>query len=131
MERLKSLSVIFAILAVLILGRPDLVSALTKTGKASWYSVASCRREGTSGIMANGRRLNDGDLTCASWDYSFGTVLRVTNCANQKSVRVVVTDRGPARRLYRRGRIIDLSKAAFDRIANLKEGIISVEVEKL
>jgi rare lipoprotein A len=77
---------------------------------ASYYTLASCLREGTSGIMANGRRLNDNDLTCASWDYRFGTRLRVTNCHNGKSVVVVVTDRGPAKRLYRKGCVVDLSR---------------------
>ena len=41
------------------------------TGTASYYTVASCAREGTSGIMANGRRLNDEKLTAASWFYPF------------------------------------------------------------
>jgi rare lipoprotein A len=96
---------------------------------ASWYSRESCKHEGTSGIMANGKELKDDELTCASWDYCFGTRLLITNLANFRSVIVKVTDRGPAKRLYRKGRKIDLSKGAFSKIANLKQGIISCKVE--
>jgi rare lipoprotein A (peptidoglycan hydrolase) len=100
-------------------------------GYATWYSVASCLREGTSGIMANGRRLNDEAFTCASWYYRFGTRLLVRNLSNGKSCVVVVSDRGPAKRLVKKGKIIDLSKVAFSSIAELKKGVISVEVEVL
>lgn len=96
---------------------------------ASWYSVESCRREGTCGIMANGKELDDEENTCASWDYSFGTMLRITNVQNKKSVRTVVTDRGPAKALYDRGRKIDLSRKAFSSIADLSQGVIPIQIE--
>ena len=96
---------------------------------ASWYSVESCKREGTSGICANGEVLDDEAYTCAVWDKKFGTKLKVTNLENGLSVIVVVTDRGPAKRLVRQGRTIDLSRAAFRAIANLKSGIIQIKVE--
>ena len=98
---------------------------------ASWYSVESCKREGTSGICANGEVLDDEAYTCAVWDKKFGTKLKVTNLENGLSVIVVVKDRGPAKRLVRQGRTIDLSKAAFRAIANLKSGIIQIKVEAL
>lgn len=98
---------------------------------ASYYTLKSCLREGTSGIMANGRKLDDNAFTCASWDHKFGTKLRITNIQNGKSVIVAVTDRGPAKRLYRKGRIIDLSKAEFKSIGETKKGIIEIKVEKL
>lgn len=96
---------------------------------ASWYSVESCKREGTSGICADGSILNDEEKTCASWDYPFGTKLQVVNISNGKSVYCMVTDRGPNRKLYRQGRTIDLSKRAFREIADLKQGVIEIEVE--
>ena len=95
---------------------------------ASWYSVESCRREGTSGVMANGRKLDDSKFTAASWDYKFNTKLKVKNIRNGKWVMVRVTDRGPAKRLYRQGRVIDLSRAAFHAIESLKKGIVEVEI---
>lgn len=126
-------SLIGSLLIILIavsLGHAQVMQP-ARTGTASWYSVASCKREGTSGIMANGRKLDDEKLTAASWDYPFGTKLKITNLKNQRSIVVSVSDRGPAKRLYRNGRIVDLSKAAFQSIGLLREGIIEVRIEKI
>ena len=101
------------------------------TGTASYYDRESCQREGTSGIMANGEKLDDSKLTCATWKLPFGTRLRVTNMANAKSVEVVVTDSGPNKKLYNSGRIVDLSKAAFKKIADNRDGIIPIKLEVL
>lgn len=115
------------IMTLLLMG--VLATAQAFQTEASYFTYASCIREGTSGIMADGRKLNDNMLICASWDYRFGTRLRITNLANNKSVVVEVADRGPNKKLYKKGRKIDLSKMAFSRIAELKEGIINVSVE--
>ena len=96
---------------------------------ASYYTRESCLREGTSGIMANGKELKDEAFTCASWDHAFGSKLRVYNLRTGESVVCVVSDRGPNRKLYRQGRKIDLSKAAFNKIAPLREGVIPVRIE--
>ena len=101
------------------------------TYTASYYTVESCLREGTSGIMANGRKLDDTKKTCAMWGYPFGTQVQVTNINNGRSVLVTVTDRGPAKRLVKKGRIIDLSKKAFTILAPLSQGIIPVEIKIL
>jgi rare lipoprotein A len=69
---------------------------------------------------------NDSQLTCAMWDMPFNTILKVTNLENGKSVVVRVNDRGPAKRL---NRTIDLTKAAFFRIADLEKGLAEVSVE--
>ena len=98
-------------------------------GTASFYTVASCLKESGQCIMANGRRLDDNRLTCASWYYPFGTLLRVTNIDTGISVIIEVSDRGPARRLVRKGRILDLSKAAFSSLAPLSQGVIQVKIE--
>jgi rare lipoprotein A len=97
--------------------------------EASYYTVASCLREGTSGICANGEKLNDKALTCASWDFKFNTLLKVTNIENGKSVIVRVNDRGPNKRLYRGGRRIDLSLAAMRKITS--GGLCRVSVERI
>lgn len=93
---------------------------------ASWYGQAHAGRP-----TASGELFNPDKLTAASWFYPFGTRLRVTNLANGRSVVVRINDRGPARRLVRRGRKIDLSRAAFSRIADLRTGLIRVRVEPL
>lgn len=98
-------------------------------GYATYYTAASCQKEGTSGIMANGKPLNDKALTCATWDYAFGTMLRVTNEKNGKSVVCKVTDRGPAKRLYKKGVIIDLTLAAMKTVDVNLTGKIRVNVE--
>ena len=99
---------------------------------ASWYSRKECcTTSNPNALMANGQPLNDEAFTCANWDYDFGQRLRVTNKANGNSVDVVVADRGPSIALYQAGRMIDLSKAAFRSIADLRTGIISVKVEEL
>jgi len=52
-----------------------------------------------------------------------GTIVEVTNIANGKSVKVKVTDSGP----FGAGRILDLSKKAFAKIASPSDGIAKVE----
>lgn len=93
-------------------------------GDASWYGAEFAGKR-----MANGQPFNPGALTCASWFYPLGTKLRVTH--GNRSVVVTVTDRGPAKRLVRQGRIIDLSLFAFNYLAPLDKGLINVTVEKL
>ena len=100
-------------------------------GEASWYSKESISAEGSSGIMANGEVFNDEEKICASWFYDFDRRLRVTNMVNKRSVVVYVKDRGPSRRLVRQGRIIDLSKGAFEELEDLSEGLIRVRIEPL
>ena len=99
--------------------------------EASYYTIESLKREGqwskTKGVMANGQKYDENKYTCASNDYPFGTILKVTNTQTDKSVDVMVTDRGGFKKY---GRNIDLSKAAFSKIANLKSGVIKVRIEK-
>ena len=97
------------------------------TTEASYYTVASCLAESGQCMMANGKVLRDEIYTCASWDFPFGTQLRVTK--GNKSVVVTVSDRGPNKRLYRQGRKLDLSQAAFGKLASLKQGVIKVTYE--
>lgn len=90
---------------------------------ASWYG------KGFEGkLTASGYKFDSKQLTCASNDYPFGTVLKVTNKKNKKSVVVVVTDRGGFKKY---GRAIDLSHTAFDKIANNGHGLIDVDIEVL
>ncbi len=97
-------------------------------GTASWYSRHD---PGVLKTTANMELFNDNDFTCAMWDVPFGTKLKITNLENGRSVVVRVNDRGPAKRLVRRGRIVDLSKKAFSKIAPLRKGLVTVEVSVL
>ena len=103
-----------------------------ETTQASWYSRKECiSAKNPNALMANGEPLDDGALTCASWDYSFGTKLRVVRPDNGHSVVVTVTDRGPAKRLYKDGRTLDLSRRAFLTLAPLEVGVIKVTFSKI
>jgi peptidoglycan lytic transglycosylase len=75
---------------------------------------------------ASGERFDKDELTAAHPSYPGGTVLRVTNLENSRSVRVRVTDRGPVE-----GVIIDLSRAAARRLRFTDEGRARVRVEVL
>jgi rare lipoprotein A len=68
------------------------------------------------------------EMTCASWDFPFNTILEVTNLENGKRIYVRVNDRGPAERLYKEGRVIDLTKAAFAKICDLEKGLTRITV---
>lgn len=100
----------------------------TITGHASWYSKQS---PGIRKHTANMEVFDDTDMTCAMWGVPFNQKVRVTNLENGKSVVVRVNDRGPHKRFVRKGRVIDLSKAAFRSIAGLKQGLVKVQLELL
>ncbi|MFA6281550.1 MAG: septal ring lytic transglycosylase RlpA family protein [Candidatus Omnitrophota bacterium] len=88
-----------------------------KIGMASWYFAK---------ITATGEEAIDNDLTCAMRKTDFGKRYKVCNTANSKCVIVRHNNFGPSKYFYDKGRIIDLSKAAFSRIAGLDEGVIRV-----
>ena len=87
--------------------------------KASYYSDAFHGRKTASGVIYDKNK-----LTCASNTHKLGTKLKVTNTENNKSVIVTVTDRGGFNKVT-----LDLSKKAFSTIADLKQGIINVNIE--
>jgi rare lipoprotein A len=90
-------------------------------GKASYYAQKFHGR-----LTASGERLHKDSLTCAHRSYPFGTLLKVYNPANGRSVLVRVTDRGP----YVRGRIIDLSWRAAKELDIISKGVAMVVVQK-
>ena len=63
-------------------------------------------------------------MTAAHKTLPFGTKVIVKNLSNGKSVQVRINDRGP----FVKGRIIDLTRAAFAQIANLDKGLVQVEL---
>lgn len=79
--------------------------------------------------MADGQPFDPDRLTAASWFYPLGTKVRVTTAGSTNSVEVIITDRGPSRKHVQKGRIIDLSKAAFERLSSLNRGLVNVTVQ--
>jgi len=121
---MKKATVILIILIAVVFSLKEAgTSSIVIKGKASWYSQND---PGIALTTANMEVFDDSQLTCAMWDIPFNTILKVTNIENGKSVIVRVNDRGPARRL---NRPIDLTKAAFSKIADLDKGLADVFVE--
>ncbi len=89
-------------------------------GKASWYG-----RDFHGGPTASGDNYDMYTFTAAHRTLPMGTVVRVTDQDNGKSVMVCVTDRGP----FVRGRVIDLSFAAAQQIDIGNRGVSRVELE--
>lgn len=77
---------------------------------------------------ASGKKYDSSKLTAAHKKLPFGTIVKVTNISNGKSVIVEITDRGP----FVRGREIDLSRKAFMSIVgNKRSGMAIVSIEIL
>jgi rare lipoprotein A len=76
---------------------------------------------------ASGEAFDNRAMTAAHRTHRFGTRVRVTNQRNGLSVVVRINDRGP----YGRGRVIDLSRAAAERIGMIRAGVVPVTVEVL
>jgi rare lipoprotein A len=95
-------------------------------GLASWYSEND---PGINKHTANNEVFDDAKFTAAMWGVPFNQLVRVTNLDNGRSVIVRVNDRGPHKRFVRQGRLIDLSKGAFNKIGDLKKGLIRIRLE--
>jgi rare lipoprotein A len=89
-------------------------------GEASYYGA-----ELAGNRTASGERFNPAALTCAHRSLPLGTMVRVTNLANGRSVMVRVNDRGP----FARSRILDMSLAAARNIDMVRAGKAQVRVE--
>ncbi|MCP4547760.1 MAG: septal ring lytic transglycosylase RlpA family protein [bacterium] len=99
---------------------PRLDTDRTLTGTASWYGGKYHGR-----TTANGETFDKNAMTAAHKTLPFGTRVRVTNLGNGRSVVVRINDRGP----FIRGRIIDLSRKAAERLGFRKAGLAKVRVE--
>lgn len=89
-------------------------------GEASWYGKFHQGRK-----TASGTRFNQNALTAAHPTLPLGTEATVTNLETGKSVDVIINDRGP----YVKGRDIDLSKAAAQKLGVTKHGAAAVKIE--
>jgi rare lipoprotein A (peptidoglycan hydrolase) len=92
----------------------------TQAGKGSWYGRWHQGRK-----TASGERFNMYQMTAAHRSLPLGTVVRVTNLATGKSVKVRINDRGP----YYKGRVIDLSAAAARALGISQKGTARLQIE--
>ncbi|MEX0407651.1 septal ring lytic transglycosylase RlpA family protein [Aquibium sp. LZ166] len=103
--------------AVAIAASTTMASA--QCGRASWYALTS--------KTASGERMNPADMTAAHRSLAFGTKIKVVNNANGKSVVVRINDRGP----FVKGRVLDLSKAAAQKLGFIRSGHTPVCMAKV
>ena len=99
---------------------PRSTGAYSARGQATYYGGKYQGRK-----TASGEPFDKNALTAAHENITFGTRVKVTNLENGKSVIVVVNDRFKPFK----GRIIDLSEAAFLKLAPLARGVIPVLIE--
>jgi rare lipoprotein A len=88
------------------------------TKEPSFKGGGGSQEGGASWFRADG-------LVAAHRSLPIGSVVKVTNVENGKSVAVKINQRGP----FVEGRIIDLSDDAFERLAPLGKGTIKVKVQ--
>jgi rare lipoprotein A len=91
-------------------------------GIASWYGGIFNGRK-----TANGETYDENALTACHPTLPFGSLVRVVNVTNGRSVIVRITDRGD----LAKGRIIDLSKGAADKLAMTNSGLAPVVLDVL
>ena len=98
-------------------------------GKTQYIGIASWYGKQHQGLkMANGKPFDRRKMTAAAWNMPLGTVVKVVNLKNGKSVMVTITDRGPHPRL---NRAIDLSEAAAAELGYIKEGLTPVFISRV
>jgi len=90
--------------------------------KASWYGPKFNGK-----FTANGEVYDQMALTAAHKSLRFGTLLKVTNSKNGKSVIVRINDRGP----YIGDRELDLSKGAAMELSLIENGVAKVKIEEI
>lgn len=94
----------------------------SQRGVASWYGPQFHGRH-----TANGEVYDMHGLTAAHRTLAFGTWVRVTNLDNGRSVDLRINDRGP----FIKGRVLDVSYAAAQRLEMVGPGTARVEIRVL
>lgn len=105
--------------------KPNAPKSFTETGYASWYGGGGDKFHGKK--TANGDMFNKNLLTAAHKTLPLPCLVKVTNKANNKSVILMVNDRGP----FKPNRIIDVSAKAAEVLAFKKQGLAKVKIEYL
>lgn len=100
----------------------DAKPVLVETGIASWYGPPYHNRRGSNGEVYDMHA-----MTAAHRTLPLGSIVRVVNMETKDSAIVRITDRGP----FIEGRVIDLSKAAAEKIGMIQKGTTEVRLEVL
>ena len=97
-----------------------------EAGEATFYADTFEGRR-----TASGRAFRQSEMVAAHRAFPFGTRLRVTNTRNDRDVEVRVVDRGPFSVSGKLPAVLDLSRAAAERLDFIREGRAQVRVEVL
>lgn len=89
-------------------------------GQASYYADKFHGR-----ATASGEKYDKRKMTGAHRTLPFGTIVRVTNTATGASVDVRINDRGP----FKAGRVVDVSRAAAEKLGMIQAGVINCTVQ--
>jgi len=100
--------------------RPE--GRVSQNGIASWYGPGFHGKATASGDVSD-----QNELTAAHQTLPLGTRVMVTNMENGSATEVTITDRGP----FAKGRIIDLSYAAAERLGIREQGRARVRLDQL
>ena len=119
-RKFKLLSFAASALAILLTACGGSKSAFTQSGQGSYYADKFAGKP-----TASGTPYRPGKLTAAHNTLPFGTKIKVTNVKTGRSVKVTVNDRGP----HVKGRIVDLSKKAAQKIGLVDAGVAPVQLK--
>ena len=92
-------------------------NAFSQSGLGSYYADRFAGHATTSGSI-----YRPNEMTAAHNTLPFGTLIRVTNTRNNRSVEVTVTDRGP----HTKGYIVDVSRRAAEQLDIIEAGVVPV-----
>jgi len=95
---------------------------IVEAGLASWYGKKHQGKRTASGEVFDQKK-----FTAAHRSLPWGSIVKLTNLANGKSVEVRINDRGP----FEKGRIIDVSRAAASVLGMVESGVAQVQLELL
>lgn len=116
MKKLLSLCVI---ISCMLLSTDVGSASRVEYTRASFYSMGK--------ITANGSAFNPAGFTAAHPRLPFETFVKVTNLSNNRSVVLMINDRGP----FIRGRGIDVTRGAGHHLDMITQGVVRVRVEVL
>ena len=101
---------------------PKVDNDYDQIGVASWYGDKFHKKE-----TANGDRFYKNKMSAAHTTLPIPSMVRVTNLSNNKSMKILLNDRGP----FLKNRIIDLSEKAAEKLGYFESGTTKVRVEFL
>jgi rare lipoprotein A len=108
---------------------PPPVTALEASGQDGYATYVARSFHGRT--SASGQRFDERQMVAAHRTLPFGSIVRVTNVRNGRTVTVRIVDRGPYGKNYREGTIIDLSRAAANQLRMVRDGQIPARLQVL